>query len=85
MTKFLSALRIAILPLVLALSSARADNILNFVAVGNGADAIATNPITNVTYVADSGDGTVSIFSGLNDKVATLTAGSGRSPSRAMP
>jgi YVTN family beta-propeller protein len=46
------------------------------ITVGNNPQSIAINPATNIVYVANSNDSTVSVVNGANDKVIdTITVG----------
>ena len=46
------------------------------VVVGSGATAIATNPITNKTYVANAGGNNVTVIDGATNSTSTVAAGS---------
>lgn len=63
--------------LLCAALPARAETPLPDLAAGVSPSALAVNPVTNKLYVANSGDGTVTVIAGRTGLTTTVTVGSG--------
>jgi YVTN family beta-propeller protein len=63
--------------ILLAASFVHADFVTDTIPAGTNPYAVAVNPVTNMTYVANYGGGTVTVINGsTSDTVATITVGS---------
>lgn len=56
--------------------AAAAQMVTSTLTVGSSPGAVAVNPVTNKIYVANHGDGTVTVIDGVTNTTATVIVGS---------
>jgi len=61
--------------LIFATAPLRAQTVTATVAAGPGAHGVAVNPVTNKIYVANGGNGTVTVIDGATNATTTVTVG----------